>query len=128
MRLQWRRVFGSEGGGKETQMVETLIERSCTPCKGGIPPLTQGESQSFHASDPIAVGNPTGTEAPPQPVGTPHGEVRAGASVVTVFGGTGFLGRRIVGHLRAKGFAVRVASRHPTPQKGDDPELSSIAA
>jgi 4a-hydroxytetrahydrobiopterin dehydratase len=30
-------------------MVETLIERSCTPCKGGIPPLTQGEAQSFHA-------------------------------------------------------------------------------
>jgi 4a-hydroxytetrahydrobiopterin dehydratase len=30
-------------------MVETLIERSCTPCKGGSPPLTQGEAQSFHA-------------------------------------------------------------------------------
>ena len=32
---------------------------------------------------------------------------------VTVFGGTGFLGRRIVRHLGAAGFAVRVASRHP---------------
>src|SRR6202051_3919149 len=32
---------------------------------------------------------------------------------VTVFGGTGFLGRRIVGHLRSHGFSVRTASRHP---------------
>ncbi|HEU5274698.1 MAG TPA: complex I NDUFA9 subunit family protein [Xanthobacteraceae bacterium] len=32
---------------------------------------------------------------------------------VVVFGGTGFLGRRIVRRLLAHGFAVRVASRHP---------------
>jgi NADH dehydrogenase len=32
---------------------------------------------------------------------------------VTVFGGTGFLGRRIVRHLHDVGFAVRIASRHP---------------
>jgi uncharacterized protein YbjT (DUF2867 family) len=32
---------------------------------------------------------------------------------VTVFGGTGFLGRRIVCHLLDRGFAVRVATRHP---------------
>lgn len=30
-----------------------------------------------------------------------------------VFGGTGFLGRRIVRHLHDAGFAVRIASRHP---------------
>jgi uncharacterized protein YbjT (DUF2867 family) len=36
----------------------------------------------------------------------------AGQSV-TVFGGTGFLGRRIVRHLHETGFAVRIASRHP---------------
>jgi NADH dehydrogenase len=35
------------------------------------------------------------------------------AQFVTVFGGTGFLGRRIVSHLRAAGFDVRAASRHP---------------
>ena len=34
-------------------------------------------------------------------------------SCVTVFGGTGFLGRRIVHHLRKSGVTVRVASRHP---------------
>ena len=33
-------------------MVETLIEKTCTPCKGGIPPLTKGEAQSFHAQVP----------------------------------------------------------------------------
>jgi uncharacterized protein YbjT (DUF2867 family) len=32
---------------------------------------------------------------------------------ITVFGGTGFLGRRIVRHLLDRGFAVRVATRHP---------------
>jgi len=32
---------------------------------------------------------------------------------VTVFGGTGFLGRRVVRHLRDHGFAVCVAARHP---------------
>lgn len=32
--------------------------------------------------------------------------------IVTVFGGTGFLGRRVVRHLREHGFGVRVASRH----------------
>ena len=35
------------------------------------------------------------------------------AGTVTVFGGTGFLGRRVVLHLCDKGFSVRVASRHP---------------
>ena len=33
--------------------------------------------------------------------------------IVTVFGGTGFLGRRIVRRLLARGFSVRIASRHP---------------
>jgi nucleoside-diphosphate-sugar epimerase len=33
--------------------------------------------------------------------------------LVTVFGGTGFLGRRLVRHLLDRGFVVRAASRHP---------------
>jgi 4a-hydroxytetrahydrobiopterin dehydratase len=33
-------------------MVETLIETTCTPCKGGIPPLTKGEAQPLHAQVP----------------------------------------------------------------------------
>src|SRR6202043_3337993 len=51
---------------------------------------------------------------------------------VTVFGGTGFLGRRIVRYLRSCGFSVRVASRHP--DRGhrlfgpDDPQLQSVEA
>src|ERR1700730_6582849 len=36
---------------------------------------------------------------------------------VTLFGGTGFLGRRIVRHLLDRGFAVRVATRHPERAK-----------
>jgi NADH dehydrogenase len=50
------------------------------------------------------------------------------AQIVTVFGGTGFLGRRITRHLREKGFAVRIASRHRSPSNGDDPQQESIAA
>ena len=33
-------------------MVETLVRTSCTPCKGGIPPLTEGEAKTFHAQVP----------------------------------------------------------------------------
>jgi len=51
---------------------------------------------------------------------------------VTIFGGTGFLGRRIVRHLRAAGASVRIASRHPdrarTQFGNADPELVAIEA
>jgi NADH dehydrogenase len=33
--------------------------------------------------------------------------------IITVFGGTGFLGSRVVCRLRAQGMAVRIAARHP---------------
>jgi uncharacterized protein YbjT (DUF2867 family) len=52
--------------------------------------------------------------------------------IVTVFGGTGFLGRRIVRHLGRHGFAVRAASRHPDRGRelfeADDPQPESVAA
>jgi NADH dehydrogenase len=51
---------------------------------------------------------------------------------ITVFGGTGFLGRRIVRHLRSHGFPVRTASRHPDLGhrllRPDDPQLQSVGA
>jgi len=52
--------------------------------------------------------------------------------VVTVFGGTGFLGRRVVRHLRDGEFFVRIASRHPERAKtlfgSDDPQLQAVEA
>jgi len=52
--------------------------------------------------------------------------------IITVFGGTGFLGRRIVRHLRRCGFAIRIASRHPDRAERlfalDDPKLQSVEA
>ena len=52
--------------------------------------------------------------------------------IVTVFGGTGFLGHRIVRRLRDRGFPVRVASRHPHRGDGqfgaDDLRLQSVEA
>ncbi len=52
--------------------------------------------------------------------------------VVTVFGGTGFLGRRVVRHLCRHEFSVRIASRHPERSRGlfgsDDPQLQSVEA
>src|SRR5262245_44383448 len=51
---------------------------------------------------------------------------------VTVFGGAGFLGRRVVRHMRNHGFSVRSASRHPHRALGlfalDEPQLQSIEA
>jgi uncharacterized protein YbjT (DUF2867 family) len=52
--------------------------------------------------------------------------------IVTVLGGTGFLGRRIVHHLRDHGIQVRVASRHPERARAlfgsDDPRVEPISA
>lgn len=50
---------------------------------------------------------------------------------VTVFGGTGFLGRRVVRHLRDHGFAVCVAARHPERAVAlfpEDPLLTPLQA
>ncbi len=50
---------------------------------------------------------------------------------VVVFGGTGFLGRRIVRHLLDHGYAVRAASRHPERGSGlfsADPRLDLVRA
>ncbi len=58
--------------------------------------------------------------------------VATNGRTVTVFGGTGFLGRRIIRHLRYREFSVRIASRHP--DRGhrlfgpDDPQLQSVEA
>jgi uncharacterized protein YbjT (DUF2867 family) len=50
--------------------------------------------------------------------------------VVTVFGGTGFLGRRVVDRLRKNDFIVRVASRHANRScelfGPDGPQLQSL--
>jgi len=58
--------------------------------------------------------------------------VVANGRIVTVFGGTGFLGRRIVRHLRYREFPVRIASRHPDRGRRlfgpDDPQLRSVQA
>jgi NADH dehydrogenase len=53
-------------------------------------------------------------------------------SLVTVFGGTGFLGRRVVRRLHDRGFAVRVATRRPERSSSlfghVDPHLQAVAA
>jgi uncharacterized protein YbjT (DUF2867 family) len=48
-------------------------------------------------------------------------EAATNGRTITVFGGTGFLGNRIVCHLRHHEFSVRIASRHP------DVQLQSVA-
>lgn len=51
---------------------------------------------------------------------------------VTVFGGTGFLGRRIVRHLHEAGHAVRIAARHPEQSRAPfgtgDTRLQAVSA
>lgn len=48
--------------------------------------------------------------------------------LITVFGGTGFLGRRVVRHLMDHGFAVRVAVRHPAKATALFPGDASLTA
>ena len=33
-------------------MIATLAEKTCTPCRGGIPPLTRDEAQRLQAQAP----------------------------------------------------------------------------
>ena len=33
-------------------MAETLVEKTCTPCRGGIPPLTREEAERLHSQAP----------------------------------------------------------------------------
>jgi NADH dehydrogenase len=50
--------------------------------------------------------------------------------LICVLGGTGFLGRRIVRHLRDHGYTVRIASRHPERTRSPlaDERLESVRA
>ena len=51
---------------------------------------------------------------------------------VAVFGGTGFLGRRVVRHLRKRRLLLRIPTGHPNGGAGlfalDDPQLQSVEA
>ena len=33
-------------------MIDTLVAKTCTPCRGGIPPLTPQEAEHFHVHVP----------------------------------------------------------------------------
>lgn len=33
-------------------MAESLVEKTCTPCRGGVPPLTREEAERFHTQAP----------------------------------------------------------------------------
>jgi 4a-hydroxytetrahydrobiopterin dehydratase len=33
-------------------MTETLAEKKCTPCRGGVPPLTLAEAERFRSHTP----------------------------------------------------------------------------
>ena len=33
-------------------MTEALVSKTCTPCRGGVPPLTREQAQLFHAQAP----------------------------------------------------------------------------
>lgn len=48
-------------------------------------------------------------------------------ALVTVFGGTGFLGREIVRALVAEGFEVRIAARH-SPARAPEPRVGHVVA
>jgi 4a-hydroxytetrahydrobiopterin dehydratase len=38
--------------GVEQAMVDNLVTKTCTPCRGGVPPLTPEEAEEFHRQVP----------------------------------------------------------------------------
>jgi Pterin 4 alpha carbinolamine dehydratase len=49
--------FASFGAGQRltreaSNMTETLVIKTCTPCRRGIPPLTREQAELFHAQAP----------------------------------------------------------------------------
>ena len=66
------------------------------------------------------------------PAADPERSAPESGRLVSVFGGTGFLGRRIVRRLLGRGFAVRVAARHPERVqavfRSDEPVPQAVAA
>jgi 4a-hydroxytetrahydrobiopterin dehydratase len=40
------------GASREMYMTDTLAGKTCTPCKGGVPPLTSEEAERFHEQVP----------------------------------------------------------------------------
>src|SRR5450432_4072130 len=45
-------AFSARNPRGDKYMSETLAEKTCTPCRGGIPPLTRDEAQRFQAQAP----------------------------------------------------------------------------
>jgi hypothetical protein len=91
-------------------MTETLAQKTCTPCRGGIPPLTRDEAEKLRAKLPIGSSLTTDAASSARFVSTisayrsPSSSRPASTErIVTVFGGTGFIGRRVVRHLRGRG-------------------------
>src|SRR5262245_26909309 len=37
---------------RSKQMTEALASRTCTPCRGGVPPLTREQAEIFHVQAP----------------------------------------------------------------------------
>jgi 4a-hydroxytetrahydrobiopterin dehydratase len=37
---------------RRRKTMDSLAEKTCTPCRGGVPPLTQDEAEHFHVQSP----------------------------------------------------------------------------
>src|SRR6202022_4472144 len=46
--LPWRAKVDT----RASNMTEALVSKTCTPCRGGIPPLTREQAELFHAQAP----------------------------------------------------------------------------
>src|SRR5262245_35714457 len=45
-------TFGPQAAREDQDMTETLAEKKCTPCRGGIAPLTHEEAERFRSQTP----------------------------------------------------------------------------
>lgn len=102
---------------RKRRQTRKRVDAAETPIATPVPPANRDDT-ARGATQPITSSTePAGpADAPGAQLGADHTAQQDAAQepmVVTIFGGTGFVGRRLVAHLVERGARVKIATRRP---------------